>query len=350
MKFRRHFLYVAPIVSVVFASCAKSPTSPAGAVTVTVPIAVGPANGAQIDNSAQPVTLTIANATTTAAATPVTYTFEVATDSAFTNTIQSKDAPQASGQTSVTLDVLPAGKDYYWHARTSSGDTVGSFSSGVKFTIGPAIILQVPVPLSPASGATAANARPTLVVTNAFHSGAVGAITYKFEIAKDATFSTIVAVGTVPEGSSQTSFTPSANLAFRTLYFWHVQATDATNGITTPFSPGMAFTTPSDGGDLWSGAIPPGTNGHAIKGDNWQDQTLISNGGTPFRSPTLEMRQIFDLLDRGYEPQGAIDWMHGNGYSTEAAWFPGVQVIGIKYVYLALINGRWDVVLRAEGE
>ena len=47
-------------------------------------------------------------------------------------------------------------------------------------------------------------------------------------------------------------------------------------------------------------------------------------------------------------PQGAIDWLHDNRYPTVAQYYPSVQVIGIPYVYLAFINGRWDTVLRYE--
>ena len=51
-------------------------------------------------------------------------------------------------------------------------------------------------------------------------------------------------------------------------------------------------------------------SGHARLGDNWQEQDLVAFGGTRFHSPTLEMKRIFDLMDRGFDPQGAIDWMH----------------------------------------
>jgi hypothetical protein len=40
--------------------------------------------------------------------------------------------------------------------------------------------------------------------------------------------------------------------------------------------------------------------------------------------------------------------MHGNGYPTQAAYFPAIAVIGFSYEYMALINGRWDLVLRGE--
>ena len=61
----------------------------------------------------------------------------------------------------------------------------------------------------------------------------------------------------------------------------------------------------------------------------------------------MEEVRVFDLLDRGFDPQGAIDWMNGNGYRTIAAWYPSVQVIGFQFEYMALVNGRWDIVLKA---
>jgi hypothetical protein len=66
-----------------------------------------------------------------------------------------------------------------------------------------------------------------------------------------------------------------------------------------------------------------------------------------FVSPQIDQLQIFDLLDRGLDPQSAIDWMHANGYQTIAAYYPAVSVIGFQYSYLALINSQWTVVIKA---
>jgi hypothetical protein len=100
---------------------------------------------------------------------------------------------------------------------------------------------------------------------------------------------------------------------------------------------------------LWPGAQPTGTNGHAVLGDNWQVQTMTSFGGVKFTAPRLEWLRLFDLIDRGYDPEAAINWMHANGYQTVAAYYSRVEVIGVEFIYLALIAGHWDVVLRAEG-
>ena len=38
--------------------------------------------------------------------------------------------------------------------------------------------------------------------------------------------------------------------------------------------------------------------------------------------------------------------MHSNGYPTVAAYYPSVAVIGFQHEYMALINGRWDLILK----
>ena len=107
---------------------------------------------------------------------------------------------------------------------------------------------------------------------------------------------------------------------------------------------------------LWPGKVPPGSVGHATMGDNWQIQTLhYRPADVFFQSPDAEMLRLFDLLDRGFEPDPAIGWMNTNGYPTAALWYPPPEkaVIGLHYVYLAsrnkvTVNGTWEVVLRVE--
>jgi hypothetical protein len=67
------------------------------------------------------------------------------------------------------------------------------------------------------------------------------------------------------------------------------------------------------------------------------------------------MLRLFDLLDRGFDPDGAIGWMNANGYPTAAQWYPPPEkaVIGLEFVYIAarnkgVVNGTWDIVLKTE--
>ena len=239
------------------AACSKSssPTQPTTAATtataesaaatasVTVPRAVSPAAGASIRNVDQPVTLVVANAVITQSAT-ATYTFEVSTDSGFATKAYSKTgvAAGASGQTSLTIDKIPAGTSYFWHARADGGGTSGPFSAARAFTIGPAITIDSATLVSPISGA-ATGARPTFTVTNATRSGPIGALTYRFEIATNGAFSPLLVSGTVNEGTSRTTFTPSIDLPAETTLFWRVTVSDLANGVSGPTTLAASFAT-----------------------------------------------------------------------------------------------------------
>jgi hypothetical protein len=237
------------------ASCSKSssPTQPtvaaaaadgaAATASVTVPRLLSPAAGASIRNVDQPVTLVITNAVLTQSAV-ATYTFEVSTDAGFSSKAYSKSgvAAGSSGQTSLTIDKITAGTSYFWRVRAEGGGTTGPFSAARAFTIGPAIVIDTATLVTPISNAGTA-ARPTLTVTNATHTGPVGALTYKFEIAANSSFSPVLTTATVNEGTSRTTFTPSTDLPAETTLFWRVTVADVANGVTGPTTLSASFVT-----------------------------------------------------------------------------------------------------------
>ncbi|HZR26954.1 MAG TPA: hypothetical protein VFA59_25385 [Vicinamibacterales bacterium] len=368
-------LFAGGALAVVATACANgSSTSPSGNTTgtVTAPKATSPAASAQVRFADQPITLTVQNAAVSQS-TGTTYSFEVATDTGFATKVQTKDgvAEGTSGQTSVRLDTLGGGKDYYWRARATGGGTTGPYSPVMKFTVGPAIILSTPVPISPLSGATT-QPRPALRVQNVTRTGPAGAITYLFEVANSSAFTTVIMNATKAEGVNETGFIPTSDLPVNQTFYWRATALDAANGVQSAPSPIQSFTTrplsaaeqiaQQLGQTLWPGNFPPGTLGHATMGEpgefgaGWQIQTLYyAPGNVNFQSPDLEMLRLFDLLDRGFDPESAISWMNTNGYPTAALWYPPPDkaVIGLRYVYLAargkvFTNGTWDIVVRVE--
>src|SRR5438876_879618 len=151
MKLNSRILPGALALIVVVAACdKKSPTSPSDATsgaaagqTSGAPALASPNDQAQIGNADQPVKLVVTNADTTGSST-TTYTFEVATDAAFSNKVFSRDgvAPGSNGQTSLTIDKIGAGKSYYWHARVNRGGVAGPFANARSFAIGPDVSLQ----------------------------------------------------------------------------------------------------------------------------------------------------------------------------------------------------------------
>ena len=225
------------------ATTAATPDSEASTASVTVPRPVSPAAGAAIRNVDQPVTLVVGNAVLTQSA-AATYTFEVSTDTGFATKTYTKNGVAAgtNGQTSLTIDKIGAGTDYYWHARAEGGGTTGPFSAARKLTIGPAIVIDTATLVSPISGA-ATGARPTFTVTNATRSGPVGPLAYKFEIATNSGFSPALITATVNEGTSRTTYTPVVDLPAETTLFWRVTVSDATNGVIGPASLPGSFVT-----------------------------------------------------------------------------------------------------------
>jgi hypothetical protein len=362
-------VFLASAIGLFAVACSDHPTpsqpsasgpsaSPAATSSVTVPRPVAPAAGVVVRNADQPVTLIAGNAVITGGASGA-YTFEVAADAGFASKVYAKSGVSegSGGQTSLTIDRLGAGTDYYWHARAEGGGTTGPFSAPVKFTIGPAVTLGPPTPVSPANG-TISIGWPTFTVNNSARTGPVAGVAYRFEIATNATFTPVAIAANVVETTNQTSFTPPSTqtVAPQTVLFWRATALDVVNAVSSPASEVRNFTysnptrqsllAAQQGLTLWPGVQPPGTNGKAAMGGNWDVQTVRSFDGVTFVSPTLEELQVFDLIDRGFDPDAAIVWMRSNGYPTAAAYYPSVAVIGFPYEYMALVAGKWDLVIR----
>jgi len=218
-------------------------TNAATGITLTTPIAVTPTANQQIRNVEQPVTLVVRNAASTGT-TPLTYTFEIATDIGFASRVYTKESvPEGSGgQTSLRTDRITPDKTYFWRARAVSGSQQGPNSVTRSFTIGPEVILQTPVLFSPGNNDTASG-NPTLIVNNVSRTGPAGQVFYRFEVAQTSAFSSLGFVQTIAEqggGRTQVTVQVPANTPAGN-YFWRVQASDPSNGVTSSFSSTFQF-------------------------------------------------------------------------------------------------------------
>jgi hypothetical protein len=216
-------------------------TSGVTATSASTPALLTPADGAKMAFAAQPFTLTVANAVSTASTTP-TYTFEVATDAGFANIVSKKTGvTPGAGQTSTVIDPLPALVTFFWRARVVGGSDQGPNPKPRSFTVGAQVLLQAPVPVSPGQNAQVSGSA-ALTVTNSQRSGPAGPITYLFQVSNSNSFSPLVFSANVPENpGGQTSAVVNAQLSGGTTYYWRAQAMDATNGVTTAFTSSLAF-------------------------------------------------------------------------------------------------------------
>src|SRR5262249_38614639 len=218
-------------------------TNASTGISITTPIPVTPDNNVLIRNVEQPLTLVVKNAVSTGS-TALTYTFEVASDIGFGNRVYSKDgvAEGGGGQTSLRIDRIAPDRAYFWRARAASGSQQGPNGATRSFVIGPEVILQTPTLVSPANNGTASG-NPTLVVSNVGRTGPAGQGFYRFEVAQSTDFSALGFVQTVAEApGGKTSLTvqvppntPAGN------YFWRVQASDPSNGVTSSYSTTFTF-------------------------------------------------------------------------------------------------------------
>ena len=219
-----------------------SVTNASTGTTVTTPAPVTPTANQQVKYSEQPITLTVKNAVATGS-TPLTYSFEVASDAAFATKVYTKDgvAAGANGQTAQRIDTLAGEKTYYWRAHVVSGSTVGPNSAVLSFGLGPQVVIQAPAPVSPTQGGSASG-NPTLTVNNAAKTGPAGTIFYRFEVATTASFASLVFANTIAEQGGQTSIVvPVAANTPAGTYFWRVQASDPSNAVTSAFSTVFSF-------------------------------------------------------------------------------------------------------------
>jgi hypothetical protein len=232
----------------------SSPTHPSVSVSSGRP--VSPASGTQFSYYNQPITLVVANGVATGGASPIT-AVEVATDAAFTAVVTTQAVTVgANGQLTITLDHLAPATPYFWRVKTTAADNPGVYSSVASFSIGPVLVFQPPTPVQPLADSFP-HKRPTFTVTNAARTGPPATVTYRFDVATDAAFSSVVATGTVPEATTQTTFTPTVDLTSGITYYWRAQARDTTKSVDGPYSTAQGFATvfPEDGSFRYTLAI-----------------------------------------------------------------------------------------------
>jgi hypothetical protein len=264
------------VICVVGCETAKSanPTAPSVAgpipgVNITAPSPLEPVVGSTLVFDGEPPTLLIQNAGTSGART-IWLQLEVGTDTGFQQIVHQADqiALGGDGRTSYRLpSPLGAGYTYYWRTRAADGANVGPYSSVSSFNVVPPVVIDAPVATAP-SGKINTN-KPDFRVTNGGISG-TSDVAYRFEVARNSDFSSMVAVVTaVPNGSGTTTMT-LGDLPYKTVFYWRVRGSDGR--IESPYSNTLAFETsdppaaPPGGGGGVPGGVPRGPGGRAPAG------------------------------------------------------------------------------------
>ena len=240
-----------------------SPTvaGPIPGVGISAPGLMQPVNS-HIAVDQQPVTLTITNSTTNGVR-PISYLFEIATDTGFTNKVFTRQGvtPSASGQTALKLsDALATGHTYFWRSKADDGANSSDYSAVATFDVYTPIVIQAPVLVAPLGNITTDDAQPRFTMNNVARTGPVGTLTYVIEVSDSETFANKIAVWTFGETPNQSGLAAPGALPASRQLFWHARAADPTT--VGPFSATAVFKTPaavvvappSSGGGTGNGA------------------------------------------------------------------------------------------------
>jgi hypothetical protein len=220
-----------------------SVAGPIPGVNITAPKAMDPPSGARMEVTKQPITLTVENATTNGVR-PLSYLFEVATDTQFANKVFTKgDVSPGTPRTSITLPELAPERTYYWRALARDGANTGSYTSATTFSVYTPVVISAPTPIAPANGETVTTLTPTLIVRNAPRTGPAGPLVYQFIVGESE--AALGANWFTPETASQTSFqVPEGVLLPGRQYFWLSRAYDV-GVVIGPLTPPQTFRTPA---------------------------------------------------------------------------------------------------------
>ena len=221
---------LAGAAALVATACSNSPAQPTAACTVTIgQVATAiPAGGG---SGSVPVT-TAAGCTWTA------------TSSASFITIAQGATGSGNGTVQFTVAANPTSA-IRTGTITIASSTITFTQAGVTVTV-VTPTLTSPAQQSPVGGQTVDSLTPTLVVNNAPAAGAVGAVSYRFEVADVDSFPdsrTQVGDGVAQGAGATTSWPIPRALNPNTNYFWRVRASGAS--LTTAFTGTETFRTPN---------------------------------------------------------------------------------------------------------
>lgn len=243
---------------------APSVAGPIPGVNITAPKPLEPGAGSTVIFSSEPPVLLIENAGTSGAR-ALWLQLEVGTDASLKQIVYQADqiALGSNGRTAYRLPApLGAGYTYYWRTRAADGANTGPYSSVSSFNVVNPVVINAPVATTPSGNIT--TNKPEFKVTNGAISGTT-TVVYRFEVSKDANFSSLAAIVTaVPNGSGSTTMT-LGDLPFSTTYYWRVRGLDGFN--ESPYSNVLSFTTPAPapaptpGGGGVPGGVPKGSGG-----------------------------------------------------------------------------------------
>ena len=219
---------------------APSVAGPIPGVNITAPRALEPVAGQKLTYTGEAPVLLIENAGSSGVRT-ISLEIDVATDAAFSKIVHHADgvALGDGGRTQYRLPAaLPANATYYWRMKANDGANSGPYSEAISFTVVPPVVIDAPTATAPSGRINSNN--PDFIVRNGAISGTSG-VGYRYEVARDANFTSIVAIVTMPVNGNGQTVMSLGSLPYASTFFWRVKGSDGAK--ESSYSNTLSFTT-----------------------------------------------------------------------------------------------------------
>jgi hypothetical protein len=314
----------AALAATAFAACQSTKSAnplspqiagPIAGVSLSAPAQVSPVDGQQINDTAQPLMMTLANPSSNSPRT-VTLRFQISTDNNFGAPVFSQNnlALGADGQTQFRMpNKLATGHTYFWRAQADDGADVSDWSAPTRFEILTPIVVGVPTLVSPIGGGRASTIAPTLTIGDAPASGPHGALSYQFQIADNVQFAPVITNAEQPEADGQTSYNAPQLPSFDKTYFWRARTLGGPN--PSDWSVTESFKTPAAPAPA-PGPGTPGGGSVSVSGD-WQSCSKLLG----------DMGQLSQCVHDAINPGGSL--AKAFEVTKRIAWLGRSQGLGL---------------------
>jgi hypothetical protein len=243
---------------------------PVEGVVISTPNLLEPGQDWELKTRDQPLKMLFQNADTNGVR-PLKYSFDIASDSGFTNIVFARTGiePDGSGVTQFQLpDKLAAGT-YWWRTRAEDGANTGPYSAVKSFIVAAQVVLAPPTPSSPSNGSTVSDLTPTFKVKAGNRSGVTSDIEYTVQVSNNSSFTSIVATFVEGETWPQTTIDRNYSFLHSKTYYWRARARHTADSELSNWSSVFTFKTPAPpaapppaapGGGSSSGSSPNPSN------------------------------------------------------------------------------------------
>jgi len=219
---------------------------PIAGVEISTPALLEPGQDWEMRTRDQPIKLLFQNANSNGER-PLTYAFELASDSAFKNVVFARTGVQPDQGTETRFqlpDRLAAGT-YWWRTRAEDGANASPYSAVKSFNVLAEVVLAPPIPSIPSNGTMISDLTPDFRVKAGARSGVTADLEYILQVSNNSSFTSIAAIFTTKESWPETHIDRDYAFLYEKTYYWRVRAWHTADGSEySNWSPTQTFRTP----------------------------------------------------------------------------------------------------------